>query len=245
MARFFLIIWLLAQPVTALADTVRLAVAANALPAAEALARAFTDETGEAVSIAHGATGKLYVQITRGAPFDIFLSADSARPERLMREGLGRASKPYALGRLVLVAPEGIDAHGAPADLLRGQRIALADPALAPYGAAAVETLDAWGLGLDGVQPLLAENVGQVAVWLSTGNADYGLLAASLLPDLQTRRDVTAIPVATDLHAPIAQDAVWLASAADTPVAARFWAWLDSETADAILADHGYDVPAR
>jgi len=245
MVRLFLIIWLLAQPVTALADTVRLAVAANALPAAEALARAFTTETGDAVSIAHGATGKLYVQITRGAPFDIFLSADSARPERLMREGLGRASKPYALGRLVLVVPAGIDPRSAPADLLRGQRIALADPALAPYGAAAVETLATWGLGLDAVQPLLAENVGQVAVWLSTGNADYGLLAASLLPDLRARRDVSVLPVADDLHAPIAQDAVWLASAAEVPAAARFWDWLDSEMADAILLDHGYDVPAR
>lgn len=223
-----LLFWCL-LPALAGAGEVRLAVASNMLPAARAMERAFERLTDHDVSIAHGATGRLYTQITRGAPFDIFLSADAARPDRLVSGGRAVARRPYALGRLVLIGTR---------DLSGAARIAIADPAIAPYGRAALDVLRHAGLDPNTRTLLLAENVAQVAVWVETGNADAGLLAASLAPAL--RDDIPVTPVPSDAHDPIRQDAVLLN---DAPAPRAFWDWMATGQARAILARHGYDLP--
>ncbi|MBJ3762925.1 molybdate ABC transporter substrate-binding protein [Maribius pontilimi] len=230
-------------PVCGQAGEVRLAVASNMLPAARDLADAFAAATGHSASIAHGATGRLFTQITQGAPFDVFLAADRARPDALEQRGLSHARRTYALGRLVLVGRDAIRADGLAATLV-GRRVAIADPALAPYGVAAMEVLEGAGVDPAAMTVLWAESVAQVAVWVQTGNAEYGFLAASLVPGLEARGPLVIEPVPSSAHAPIAQDAVWLAGAADSAAARAFWDWFGGAEAARILSNHGYDVPA-
>ncbi|MDJ0628280.1 MAG: molybdate ABC transporter substrate-binding protein [Rhodobacter sp.] len=219
------------------------AVAANFLTTAERLAEAFTRETGHEVSLVHGSTGKLYAQIVSGAPFDLFLAADTARPERLEADGRvapeGRTS--YAEGRLALVLrgagrQTSIDAYLADPS----RRLALADPAVAPYGLAAREVLLAVRGGNWAENVVLGESVGQALAFLATGNAPAGLVALPQAGDL--RGDFTVIPVPAGRHAPIRQDAVLLRRGADNPAARGFFAFLGSEPARAIIRDAGFGV---
>lgn len=226
-----------------MAERVTVAVAANFLTAARDIALAFEAETGDDVTLVHGATGRLYAQIVAGAPYDVLLSADTARPERLEREGLAVTGSrmTYAVGRLVLVQrPD--QPPGALFDLLRRDRVlAIADPAIAPYGAAAAEVLRAargedWRRGL-----VLGDSVGQAFAFVATGNAPAGLVALAQLHEFEGDVRVTEVPA--DLHAPIAQDAVLLARAAGNPAAVRFMEFLAQPQARAIIAGAGYETP--
>ncbi|MEM0947699.1 MAG: molybdate ABC transporter substrate-binding protein [Pseudomonadota bacterium] len=210
------------------------AVAANFLTTAEKIAEAYTDASGHKIALAHGSTGRLYAQIRSGAPFDVFLSADAARPARLAEEGRSGSPTTYALGQLVLlVAPDaGLD--------LAGQRIALADPEIAPYGQAAVEAMGTLGLSNDMVMSLLADSVGQAASIFATGNADAAFVAAALVPDIRRPHDVIAME---GRHAPIRQDAVLLARGVGNPAASGFFAFISSPDAHRIIADAGFGVP--
>lgn len=214
------------------------AVAANFLTTARALETAFEAETGHDLILAHGSTGRLYAQIINGAPFDLFLAADAARPEALKVGGAAVAQRTYAVGRLVLVS-RGAGAHR-PADLVRGSRVALANPALAPYGAAAFEALEALGLHNKDFDPVLGDSVGQAATFLATGNADLAFLAASQLDMLDP--GLTAFEMA-GLHTPVRQDAVLLARGRDNPAAGAFFDWLGSDSARGIIEASGYSVP--
>ncbi len=239
----FALFLILAGPAPVAAERITVAVAANFLPAAQDIARAFEAATGDDVTLAHGATGRLYAQIVAGAPYDVFLSADSARPERLEREGLaapdGRMS--YAIGRLVLVQRSD-QPPGQLFEILRRDTVlAIADPAIAPYGAAAAEVLraargEAWRRGL-----VLGDSVGQAFAFVATGNAPAGLVALAQLRGFDGDLRVTDVPAA--LHAPIAQDAVLLSRAAGNPAARRFMDFLGQPQARAIIAQAGYEAP--
>ena len=134
----------------ALAGEAQVAVAANFAVPLRQLAEDFARHSGHTLRVSSGATGKLYAQIVNGAPFEVFLSADSATPERLEKEGLVVAGSryTYAVGRLVLWSAQAgvVDAEGKVLEGGAFRHLALANPKTAPYGAAAVEVLKARGL---------------------------------------------------------------------------------------------------
>lgn len=223
------------------AGSVRVAVAANFTLAAREMAAAFEDATGYRVLLSFGSTGQLYAQVVQGAPFEVFLAADEKRPERAEREGFAvpGSRRTYAVGRLVLFSPDEdrVKGPGALRDPDLG-RIALANPALAPYGRAAVEAVRA--LGLESVlesRQVLGMNVSQAYQFVRTGNAELGFLALS---QVATSTDGSRWLVPGNLHAPIRQQAVLLEPGRDNPAASRFLRFLGSEAAAEILHRHGY-----
>ena len=225
----------------ALAETAHVAVAANFTAAAEELAAVFAAESGHDLILSFGATGGLYTQITQAAPFDVFLAADTERPERAIAEGFGVEGSffVYAEGQLALYAP-GRDVSGGEA-VLEGdfEKLAIADPDAAPYGAAALETLTALGL-YDAIGPklVMGENISQTLQFVESGNAEMGFVAAS---QVLGKADVWLLP--TELHAPIAQGAVLLRAGEDNAAARAFLDFLKSDAAVAVIEASGYSVP--
>ncbi len=233
----FIIFGLFAARMSAAAETT-IAVASNFLPVAESLVAEFERETGHTVSLSHGSTGQIYALISRGAPFDIFLSADVERPARLLDDGLAVEVRTYALGKLVLVSRTAVDADTV-GDAVAGAGVALADPTLAPYGLAATSAMESLNLDTATFQPLPVANVGLAATLFSTGNADFAFVSGSLLPLLNAPH---AFPL-DGLHPPIRQDAALLGDAKENPAAAAFWAFLTSDEAQASIRAGGYDLP--
>lgn len=226
---------------TAAAATVSVAVAANFTAVAEQLAADFAARTGDEVVLSFGATGALYTQISQGAPFEVFLAADDQRPLRAVDEGFGVAGTvfTYAVGRVVLYGP-GLDLADGKAVLAANafQHLAIAAPEVAPYGAAAVESLKALGL-YDAVQSKIVtgENISQTLQFVETGNAELGFVAAS---QVIGKADVWVVPA--DLHAPIRQDAVLLKTGETNPAARAFLDYLKSPEAVAMIEAAGYSV---
>jgi molybdate transport system substrate-binding protein len=227
---------------------VSVAVAANFTAPMQKIATVFERDTGHKATLAFGSTGKFYAQIRNGAPFHVLLSADDETPARLEREGLAVAASrfTYAIGRLVLWSrqPGLVDDKGQVLNTGKFERIALADPKLAPYGAATVEVLK--GLGLS---PVLAsklvqgENIAQTYQFVASGNAELGFVAlAQVYADGKlTQGSAWLIP--SSLHAPIRQDAALLSPGKDNAAAAALLAYLRSDKARAIIRSFGYDLP--
>ena len=217
------------------------AVAANFTAAGREIAAAFEEATGDTALLSFGSTGQLYAQIVQGAPFDVFLAADQERPERAEREGLAvpGSRRTYAVGRLVLFSAEAGRITGP--DALRApelRRVALANPALAPYGRAALEVAGALGMAdILRDRQVIGANVSQAHQFVRTGNAELGFLALSQV--VQTS-DGSRWLVPEDLHTPIRQQAVLLQAGRGNPAAARFLDFLGSATAREILRRHGY-----
>ena len=218
-------------PVTAHAETINVAVAANFTAAAEQLAERYEAQSGHRVDLSFGATGQLYTQISQAAPFEVFLAADTERPEKAIAEGLAVDGSffVYAQGRLALYgegAERGEAALGGAAE-----KIAIADPEAAPYGRAAVETLTALGF-YDTLQFKLVqgENISQTLQFIESGNAQLGFVAAS-----QVLGKPNHWIVPEELHAPIAQGAVLLTRGAGNAAAEGFLAFLRSNEAVAVI----------
>lgn len=236
---------MIAAAAPARADEALVAVAANFAHAAEALESAFEAASEHEVTIATGSTGQLYAQIVHGAPFDVFLAADAERPRLLERSGAAAAGTrfTYAVGRLALWSPDPgrIPADGAEALRADIRRLAIANPDIAPYGAAAMETLRALGLD-DALAPELvrAENIGQAYALTATGNAELGIVALSSVLSSRTGPEGSYWCVPSDLYAPIRQDAVLLARADADPAARAFLAFLKTDAARAIIESYGY-----
>lgn len=236
-----LVLGLWAAP--ARAETATVAVAANFAATLERLGAAFARGGEHDIRIVIGSTGKLYAQIVHGAPFDIFLAADAARPARLVAEG--RAAEAdrltYAVGRLVLWG------RGGPVSeetLREGtlDRLALANPALAPYGAAAMAVLERYGrTGAARPALVMGENVAQAIAMLATGNVDHGLVPLSVRGDRRVMDGAHLWVVPREAHAPIRQDGVLLERGRGNPAAVAFFAFLSSEAARALVIADGYD----
>ena len=217
-------------------------MAANFKTTLDVLEADFEANSDHQIDTVVGSTGKLYAQIVYGAPFDVFLAADQARPERLKAEGLAIEGSQftYALGRPVVI---GIDN---PDQLSSDQvsRIAIANPELAPYGKAAEQIMS--GLGLTerlSSKLVLGENVGQAFAFVQTGNAQAGFVSEAQILDLpETRRQPIWHP-ARELYSAIAQDAVLLHQADQLPAAIAFIDYLQSDRARDIIAKQGYDLP--
>ena len=236
--RLPLVISALLVALPAHAQDAQIAVAANFTAAAEELGAAFAAETGHQIGFSFGATGQLYAQITQGAPFDAFLSADSGTPSRLVDEGFGveGSAFTYAVGRLVLFSVDADRVTGP--ESLQGdfEKIAIAEPGAAPYGAAAVETIEALGL-TDALADRLVvgQNISQTYQFVDTNNAELGFVALS---QVIGREDGSRWVVDAGLYSPITQDAVLLE--ADNEAASSFLAFLGSDAAHEIIASYGY-----
>ncbi len=227
------------------ADTLRVAVASNFADTLRALAGTFEQQTGHTLQVLPGSTGKHYAQIRNGAPFDIFLAADVRRPALLEKAGVGVPATrfTYALGQLVLwsASPNKVDARG---DVLLQsdfKRLAIANPALAPYGRAARDVLEARGLWVSLQAKIVrGENIAQTFQFIQTGNAELGFVAWSQL----LRHDGTAEgswwSIPQSLYRPIEQQALQIK---DTPAARAFMNFLQSPEARADIKAHGYGLP--
>lgn len=232
------------------ADEVSVAVAANFAAPMQKIAAAFAHDTGHKAVLSIGSTGKFYAQIKNGAPFQVLLAADNETPERLEKEGaaLPGTRFSYAVGRLVLWSKQAgaVDAQGAVLKSKSGnfERVALADPKLAPYGRAAIQTMERLGV-LQRLQPrfVQGENIAQAYQFVATGNAALGFVALSQVMVDNTLAQGSAWVVPAQLHDPIVQDAIALLPGKDKPAAVALLAFLKNEKARAILRAYGYDSP--
>ena len=230
----------------ALADEVQVAVAANFTAPMKLIAADFEKDTGHKAVLTFGATGKFYAQITNGAPFEVFLAADDETPARLEKEGtaVNGSRFTYATGKLVLwsAQPGLVDAQGEVLKKGDFKKIAIAAPKLAPYGAAAVETMTKLGLQA-ALEPKLVqgESIGQAFSFVSTGNAELGFIALSQVYEGGKIKSGSAWIVPANLHSPIRQDAVLLAKAKDGKAAAQLMAFLKTDKARAVIRSFGYE----
>lgn len=229
----------------AAAATVQIAVASNFMEPAKEIATTFTAKTGHRTNLSFGPSGQIYVQITHGAPFEVFLSADKERPQQAEnnRFSVKGTRFTYAVGRLVLYStrPGFVDATGKV--LARGdfEHLAVADPAIAPYGLAAVQSLRKLGL-YDRLKPKTVQgsSIAQTFQFVQTGAAEIGFVALS---QVINRPDGSRWIVPATLHSPIDQQAVLLKTGANNPAAKAFMTFLKSPTARAIIRRYGYETP--
>ena len=237
---------LVALVAPAMAGSVTVAVAANFAGPMARIAEGFTATTGHVAKIASGATGKFYTQIAHGgAPFEVLLAADDETPARLVKEGHAVAGSAftYAIGQLVLwsATPGLVDEQGAVLATGRFNKLAIANPKTAPYGAAALEVLRARGL-LAAVTPKLvtAESIAQAYQFAFTGNADLAFVALSqvALPGQPVPGSVWRVP--PSLHGELRQDAVLLRAGASNAAARALLDYLQSPAARAVIAAYGY-----
>jgi len=247
--RSLLIVALSGYLLSASAGEVTVAVAANFTTTAGELARAFEAETGHQVRLVSGSTGRLYAQVVNGAPFDVLLAADVERPRRLEAGGQAQAGsrRTYAIGRLVAWSRDPALAGRNCLEALHDDdpgRIALANPDLAPYGAAAREYLERSGLWerLSG-RAVLGENVAQTLQFTVSGGARIGFVAAAQLTSPALPAAACSHEVPADAHAPIEQQAVLLVRAEDNAAAVMFLDWLVAVDAQSIIEDAGYRRP--
>ena len=248
MSRFLtLILTCLALLTQARAAEVKVAVAANFSVPMQKIAQAFEQDTGHQAVLSSGSTGNFYAQIRNGAPFQLLLAADDETPLKLEQEGLGVPGSrfTYATGQLVLWSPQPglVDDKGEVLRSGRFQRLALANPKLAPYGAAAIETLTGLGL-LAELRPRLVQgdNIAQTYQFVASENAPLGFVALSqVYADGRVSRGSAWI-VPARLHAPIRQDALLLTAGKDNPAATALLAYLKGEKARALIRGFGYQI---
>lgn len=227
------------------ADQVNIAVASNFITTLRQLARSFEEQSGHTLRISSASTGKLYAQISHGAPFDLFLSADKTRPARLVQEGRAVASSQatYALGQLVFWSPKNRANDDAIA-LLKStaiKRIAIANPKTAPYGLAAQSVLNKLGLWQHSkIKRVRGENISQTFQFVFSGAVDGGFVALSQTHTGQQEGLVWRVP--TDYYAPIKQGLVLLNRAAKNRAALSFLTFILSDDGQKIIQQSGYAI---
>nr|WP_249910420.1 molybdate ABC transporter substrate-binding protein [Pseudomonas fulva] len=231
----------------ALADQVQVAVAANFTAPMQAIASAFEQDTGHSVQASYGATGQFYAQISHGAPFEVFLSADDSTPAKLEQEGqsLEGSRFTYAIGSLVLWSPkEGfVDGQGAVLGKGDFKHLAIANPKAAPYGLAATQTLDKLGLS-EAVKGKIVEgqNITQALQFVSTGNAELGFVALSQVYKDGQISSGSAWVVPEAMYQPIRQDALILKKGEANPAAKALVEYLKGPKAAEIIKAYGYQL---
>ncbi|HEY3696924.1 molybdate ABC transporter substrate-binding protein [Phenylobacterium sp.] len=231
-----------ARPASA-ADT-QVAVAANFTEPAKEIAAAFKTATGHTAILTFGSSGQIYTQLAHGAPYEVFLSADADRPKKAEQDGLGvpKTRFTYAVGRLVLYSrtPGLVDDKGAALSGGGFNKLSIADPAAAPYGVAAVQTLRKLGL-YDQVKPKIVtgSSITQAYQFVQTGAAEVGFIALSQVINEQGG---SRWLVPAGFHAPIDQQAILLYTGEKNPAAKAFFDYLKTPAAVAIIKRYGYEV---
>lgn len=227
------------------AESATIAVAANFKPAMKELEAAFEKESGRDLVVVAGSTGKLYAQIANGAPFDILLAADIAHPQKLAEEGFAEGEPfTYAIGRLALWAPGETMIDASIIARREFGKIAIANPKLAPYGAAAAEVIGKLEISTAIESKLVyGENIGQTFAFVETGAASAGFIAYSQLLTLPEEKRAAYWAPPQSLYAPIRQGGVLLTRAKDNDAAKEFIAFLHSPAAEEIIRRSGYEIP--
>jgi molybdate transport system substrate-binding protein len=226
------------------AGETQIAVAANFSEPAKEIAAGFQKATGHTARLSFGPSGQFYSQISHGAPFQVFLSADEERPAKAEAEGLAVKGTrfTYAVGRLVLYSktPGLVDSKGAVLSRGMFDKIAIADPVTAPYGAAAVETMKKRGV-YDALKPKLVQgtSIAQTFQFVETGAAELGFVALSQVATVKGGSR-WVVPAAD--HAPIVQQAVLLTTGSGEPAARAFLDYLKTPQARAIIKRYGYET---
>jgi molybdate transport system substrate-binding protein len=247
--------WMLALTSTlflsvAQAGEVTVAVAANFTAPMQKIAQAFEQDTEHKALLAFGATGKFFAQIKNGAPFEVLLAADDETPARLEKESLAVPGTrfTYATGRLALWSKQSnlVDDK---AEVLRNDRveklgvhkIAIADPKLAPYGAAAMEVIQHLGVQANVVPKFVqGESIGQTYQFVSTENAQLGFVALSQISIDGRITQGSAWVVPQSMHTPLKQDAVLLNAGKDNAAAIALLKYLQGDKAKTIIRQYGY-----
>ena len=239
---------LLLNASVAIADSTLVAVASNFTKPMTEIAESFEKATGHSAKLSFGSTGKFVSQIENGGPFEVLLAADETGPALLEKEGyvVSGTLSTYALGKLALwsATPGYVDTKG---NILKSgnfKHVAIADPKVAPYGAAAVDYLTKQGL-LDNIQPLLVlgENITQAQQFISTGNAELGFVALSQVIENGKIGSGSGYIIPTSEYATIRQGVALLTNGAENPAAVALLAYLKSAPALVIIQKYGYDLP--
>ena len=231
------------------ADEVQVAVAANFTAPMQRIAADFEKTSGHKAVLSFGATGRFYAQIRNGAPFEVLLAADDETPARLEQEGYAVAGSrfSYAIGSLVLwsARPGFVDDQGKVLSQGGFAHLAIANPKTAPYGAAAIATLQSLGL-LERLSPkfVQGENIAQTHQFVASGNAELGFVALSQVMKDGRIAEGSGWRVPARLHPPIRQDAVLLKTAENKPAAKALLAYLRSAPAQAVIRSYGYALSA-
>jgi molybdate transport system substrate-binding protein len=229
------------------ADEVKVAVAANFAGPLAKVAEGFSAASGHTLSISAGSTGKFSSQIVAGAPFEVLIAADDETPKKLIKEGHAVAGSnfTYAIGVLVLwsAQPGLVDDQGAVLAGGKFNKLAIANPKLAPYGQAGLETIKARGL-TEAIAPKLvtAESIAQAYQFIATGNAELGFVALSqvAVPGKPVLGSFWRVPA--NLYGEIRQDAVLLKPGEKSAAAAALLAYLKSSAAKAVIQSYGYGL---
>lgn len=235
---------------SAWADEVQVAVASNFAKPLEEIGSKFKAATGHEIKVSAGATGKLYTQIENGAPFEVFISADSKTPKKLVEAKQAEADSQftYSFGTLVLwSSKEGyVDDKGEVLKKGEFQHLAIANPKTAPYGEAGMAVLEKLGLTA-AVTPKLVqgENITQTYDFVSTGNAELGFVALSQVSKDGKLKSGSAWQVPQEMYQPLAQDAVLLSKGKDNAAAKALLDYLKGEDAQAVMTSYGYALPKK
>lgn len=227
----------------AFAEPLRLAVASNFTSPIQKLAPIFEQETGHKIQLSFGSSGKFFAQIQHGAPFDVFLSADQAKPDKLIEKGLALESSQiiYAKGALALWSASLKSVEPIDKTLLEARKIAIANPKLAPYGKAAKETLTKLALWSKLKGKLVqGENIGQTYQFTYSKNADVGFVALSQVLAGDVKGHYWKVP--NSYHSAIKQSAVVLSSSHQKEVANAFLAFLMRADIQQKIASFGYQT---
>ncbi|WP_230405301.1 molybdate ABC transporter substrate-binding protein [Undibacterium rugosum] len=231
------------------AETLSVAVAANVQFVFDDLKAAFKQDTGHELQASFNSSGKFVAQISNGAPFDVFLSADMEFPEKLHKDGYAmQAPKVYAYGALVLWTMKDLDLQQWQAALqqARVSKIAMANPKTAPYGREAMRVLSAYQLE-QSLQPRLvfAESIAQTNQYIHSGVADLGFTAKSVVLSPEMKGQGKWLELPRDVYQPIAQGAVILKHGKEqhAAVSQQFYDFIYSAKARAIFARYGYILP--
>jgi len=223
------------------AAELRVATAANFYLTLNKIKQLYEEKTGHKIVIIRGSTGKLYAQIIRGAPYDLFFSADSARADRLVSKGKSadNISEVYAVGQLVLWRPDVNSSQQLRKILVSGnfKKLAIANPKTAPYGKASIEALKSLEL-YEAVKNKLVygENISQVVQFVQSGAADIGLVSRSYV-----NHDIYW-EVAPYLHQPINQKMLILKQTKQPLLAKDFFNFLHSNAVRKIIEGDGYQL---
>lgn len=227
------------------ADTVHVAVASNFTEAMKEVVTQFEKNSEHTVILSFGSSGKFFAQIQNGAPFQVFLSADQSKPEALEKSGFTIADSrfTYAIGALALwsIKPDFVDKDYNNLKTDSFNKLALANPKLAPYGVAAVEVLEALDLKQTTESKwVMGENIAQTYQFIATGNADLGFVALSQIMSKGHITEGSSWIIPSELYSPIRQDAVLLKKAKDSAGAKALVDYLRSDEARAIIHSYGY-----
>ena len=233
-----------------MADTTNVAVAANFMGPMKQIVEVFETSSPHRVILSYGSSGKFFAQIVNGAPFDILVSADQEKPRQLVELGIASSDSrfTYALGALALWTTQDQYSADGSSILVAGDfdRLAIANPRLAPYGAAAMEVLKGLGLSEQIKGKLVrGENVSQTYRFVQSGNAQFGFIALSQILQTGVKAHGWHWRVPSSMHSPIRQDMVLIKRATNNVAAQSLLSFMRRPVAVSIIKSHGYTIPSK